>query len=200
VIGAMAAEGTTPASRFFERVAATSAVAGHSMGGERVSSPRRSGPASPRSPTWRGRDHSSAIAAAAGLALPALLFAGSRDCVTPPVRHQEPMYEALGSSCKTLVELTGASHCQFADSYVLCSAGETGCQPPTITRDVQHALTLSLLLPWLDYQLKGDAAAWMLFRERLAAGTGFTARDACTFAGVPAVRRVAPRRVARPAW
>jgi pimeloyl-ACP methyl ester carboxylesterase len=197
VIGAMATEDATPASRFFGRVAATSAVAGHSMGGGAsfLAAAERPG-ITALANLAAAETTPSAIGAAAALTLPALLFAGTRDCVTPPAQHQEPMYEALASSCKTLVEITGASHCQFADSYFLCSAGEGGCQPPTITRDAQHALTLALLLPWLDYQLKGDAAAWLLFRDRLEAGAGFTRRDACTFASVPGGTGEAPGVVA----
>ena len=45
----------------------------------------------------------SAIAAAANVAVPALVFTADEDMVTPAVDHQIPIYNGLGNSCKYLI-------------------------------------------------------------------------------------------------
>ncbi len=58
---------------------------------------------------------------------PGSLFSGSGDCVTPPVDHQEPMYDSLASACKTWISITGGGHCYFANENFLCTFGEHLC-------------------------------------------------------------------------
>jgi hypothetical protein len=128
----------------------------------------------------------SAIDAASSITIPALVFSGSNDCVTPPPQHQIPMYEALASDCKTWISITGASHCQFADNNFYCNLGEGGCPDPTISRATQHAITLGVLLPFLDATLKDDFAAWTRFQDLIAEGSGITSRQDCLLAGVGA--------------
>ncbi|HPQ40213.1 MAG TPA: dockerin type I domain-containing protein, partial [bacterium] len=115
----------------------------------------------------------SAIGAAASIVLPSLLLAGTEDCVTPPEDHQIPMYNALISDCKTLVTLTGASHCQYAGNNGTCVLGEifAGCSA-AIPLETQETRTLDLLLPWLDYTLRGNIAGWTEFMDTLTAGIG----------------------------
>jgi hypothetical protein len=140
----------------------------------------------------------SAIAAASQITVPALLLSGSLDCVTPPSQHQVPMYQALASSCRTMVSLTGASHCQFAQPNSLCEFGELGCPPPAITREEQHALAAALLRPWLDYWLRGDATAWVEFQNLLAAGSGIESMQDCDLLamGEPPISPPAGRSIA----
>jgi dienelactone hydrolase len=57
----------------------------------------------------------SSIQAAANVHIPTLLFAGEFDCVTPPVQHQYPMYEATASQQKIIIDIYGGGHCYFAD-------------------------------------------------------------------------------------
>jgi hypothetical protein len=98
----------------------------------------------------------SAIAAAAWVSVPALHIAGANDCITPPVDHQIPFYNATGSDCKAYLSITGASHCQFANSNTNCSLGELTCTPTAaISRSVQHQRLFKYLLPWLDEHQKG---------------------------------------------
>jgi dienelactone hydrolase len=174
-----------PASLFYERVAETAAAMGHSMGGGASFLAAAQNPAiSALANLAAAETTPSAIQAAAQITEPALVFAGSLDCVTPPAQHQIPMYDALASDCKTYVSVTGASHCQFAEQNFLCGLGEGGCQTPTITRAQQHTLTLSLLRPWLDYALKGDLGAWQQFQALIAAGSGITTQQSCDVVAV----------------
>ena len=91
----------------------------------------------------------SAITAAASITIPSLIFAGVNDCVTPQNTNQIPMYNGLGSSCKTLISIIGASHCQMSNSNSLCNFGELTCTPtatitPTPTPTPTPTATLTL--------------------------------------------------------
>jgi len=100
--------------------------------------------------------------------VPALLITGSDDCVTPTAQHGGPIHAALGSGCRDLVELEGASHCQFAASDFYCNLGEAICPPPALTRAQQQSAAGSLMAPWLDAQT-GAAAAWNTYLDARAA-------------------------------
>lgn len=178
-------EGSLPASFLFQRVAGTAAVTGHSMGGG-ASILAASGHASITAVAnlAAANTNPSAIDAAPGVTAPVLMFSGSADCVTPPSQHQIPIYDALGSDCRTRVTLTGASHCQFAEYNFNCSLGEGGCPTPSLTRAAQHALTLLFLQPWLDAQLKEDGAAWIAFQDLLATNGGITYAQDCSLEGI----------------
>jgi len=178
-------EGEDPASPFFGKVAATCALSGHSMGGGASFLGAASDPSVTALFNFAAAEtNPSAIGAAAQITAPALLFAGSLDCVTPPPNHQQPMYDALASDCRTYVELLGASHCQFAEYNYLCSLGELGCQDPEISRQEQHALTLLFLIPWLDAFLYEDAPAWETFQTLLAETPGIVYEQDCAMSGL----------------
>jgi len=173
-------EGANPASLFYGAVAATGAVMGHSMGGGASVLAAAEDPAITAVANLAAAEtNPSAIAAAAGITAPALMFAGSNDCVAPPSQHQIPIYEALGSGCKALVTVTGGSHCQFAEYDYLCGLGEAGCPPPGLTRAEQHAIVVQLLRPWLAFVLRDDAGAWAEYQALLAEETGFTYLQDC---------------------
>ena len=94
----------------------------------------------------------SAVTAAAAIAVPALLITGSRDCVTPTAQHAGLIHAALQTPGpqKLLVDISGASHCQFTTGSFTCNVGEQSCGGgATIALADQHAQTLALLLPWL---------------------------------------------------
>jgi pimeloyl-ACP methyl ester carboxylesterase len=169
VLEQMVVLGNNSTSIFFNRISAMNAVMGHSMGGgasflaaqlnSNIKTLVNFAPA---------ETNPSAINAAASITIPSLIFAGVNDCVTPPSTNQVPMYNGLTSACKTLINIIGASHCQMSNSNTLCNFGELSCTPtPTITRSVQHAKIFSYLLPWLDYQLKGNCAQGNLFDIQL---------------------------------
>jgi predicted dienelactone hydrolase len=182
LINAMKAEGLNAASPFFGALASTSAVMGHSMGG---------------GASFLAAEYDTTITAIATLAaavtnpsstlaalnvrIPSLVIAGSNDCVAAPAQHQMLMYDSLASDCKTYISVSGASHCQFASSNTFCNIGEATCTPaPTISRTVQQNTTFSYLLPWLDYQLKGDITAGNQFQSLTDSGTGITSEQNCS--------------------
>ncbi|MBD3335699.1 MAG: hypothetical protein GF355_09300 [Candidatus Eisenbacteria bacterium] len=192
VCSALQAAGDNPQSIFYGTVAAASAVGGHSMGGGASFLALASDPGITALFNFAAAETSpSAIGAAAEITTPALLFAGSLDCVTPPADHQLPMYEALASDCRTYVELLGASHCQFAEYNSLCEFGESGCDPPEIDRDEQHAVTLAFLVPWLDHFLKNDPQGWFDFQELLASHQGIVYLQDCEVSGTAELSGVA---------
>jgi hypothetical protein len=180
VVRRIRAAGDDPGSPFYASVSSAGAVSGHSMGGGASLLGAADDPSITAVANLAAAEtNPSAIAAAAGITAPALLFSGSNDCVTPLESHQIPMYGALASDCKTRITLDGASHCQFAEYNFTCSLGEGGCPSPTITRQEQHDLTLSLLGPWLGYVLEGDLWSWFEFRSLLDGTPGVAYEQAC---------------------
>jgi len=180
VVRRIRAEGDDPNSPFFGSISNAGAVAGHSMGGGASLLGAADDPSITAVANLAAAETSpSAIAAAAGITAPALLFSGSNDCVTPPEDHQIAMYDALASDCRTRITITGASHCQFAEYNFTCSLGEGGCPSPTISRQEQHDLTLSLLSPWLGYALEDDLWSWLEFRSLLEGTQGITYEQSC---------------------
>jgi predicted dienelactone hydrolase len=180
LVTAMKTQNTTVGSIFKGHVKNKFAVAGHSMGGgAAVLAVQYNTAINALAVLAPAETNPSAKAAAANITKPALVFAGSVDCVTPIAQHAQPIYDSLASSCKTFVNLTGASHCQFANSNFNCSLGEGGCTAPSITRTQQQALVNSLLLPWLDFQLKTDCNRWGTFQSLITASSGFVAQQQC---------------------
>ena len=180
----MQSEGNLSTSFFYQKIASTSAIFGHSMGGKgsviaasnntNITTTVSFGMSNINSPD-------AILDYAPSVTVPAIVFSGANDCVATPVDNQVPLYNALGSQCKTFISVTGGSHCQFAESNFNCNFGETTCSPaPTITRDEQHAIVLSLILPYIDNMLKNNTAAGALFMSRLTTGTSTTYLRSCS--------------------
>ena len=173
--------GNNSASLFYNRISPMNCVMGHSMGGgasflaaqinSNIKTLVNFAPA---------ETNPSAIQAAATIAIPSLVFAGVNDCVTPPVSNQIPMYNGLASSCKTLISIIGGSHCQMANNNFFCGVGESSCTPqPTITRTAQQNSINSYLLPWLDFQLKGNCSQGNLFDTQIVMDNAITFQKNC---------------------
>ncbi len=162
-----------PASPFFDGLSAKTAVLGHSFGGGATILAAREGPAIRAVVNLAAQNglRSSPANLADEVTAPALVFAASHDCVTPPASHQLPIYENLASSWKTYVCLEGGSHCQFSGSDSDCHSAESGCPAPTLAAAQQQAIVLDLLLPWLAAVLKDDQAAGDEFQRRLEAAS-----------------------------
>jgi hypothetical protein len=127
----------------------------------------------------------SAIAACSTITQHALVIAGANDCITPPTTNQLAMYNALSSNCKVYVNITGASHCQFANNNFNCSFGELTCTPaPAISRAAQHSIVNSVLIPWLKFELENDCTAGLAFELLVTNPSGFTAQKNCYFCTV----------------
>jgi pimeloyl-ACP methyl ester carboxylesterase len=123
----------------------------------------------------------SAIAMANTINKPHLLLAGDHDCVAPPADHQIPLYNALGSSCKTLVNIEDAMHCQFNSNSGTCSFGETSlfCFQLTLDRNEQLTIVRRYLNAYLGYYLKGNCADWQTLQSLVAASTGVAITQSC---------------------
>ena len=179
LIRKLQSEGNTNSSPFFGAIGTTSCVMGHSMGGGSSFLAAQSDTTITAIANFAAAEtNPSAIAAAGNLTLPTLLFAGSDDCVAPPVTHQLPMYNALQSECKTFVSITGGSHCKFGENNFTCNLGEFSCSG-SMSRSAQHDLVISYLLPFLDFYLKHEMEARCLFQLRLEAQNGIAYQQTC---------------------
>ncbi|HPO17192.1 MAG TPA: hypothetical protein PLI09_27400 [Candidatus Hydrogenedentes bacterium] len=163
------AEGADAGSRFYGKVANKTAVMGHSMGGgSTFLSVQYSANITTIVTFAAAETNPSAISAAAGITLPALVFSGTSDCVAPPDSHQTPMYNALPPLCKYHINITQGSHCQFAQNSTICQAGEIICFGATFVDDaVQKALTTEFTSIWLSAFLKNDVNAGAEFVNAL---------------------------------
>ena len=94
------------------------------------------------------------------------------------------MYDSLACNCKVLINIKGGGHCYFADANFICSLGEFGCPPFTITREQQHATTLDFTKLYLDFYLKNVPAAWTAFNDSLNTSPRITFQKSCTTTSV----------------
>lgn len=170
LVNEMQTQGQSSGSPFFQSIASRSAIMGHSMGGgatfiaasgfNNVDCVIGLAPA---------ETDPSAIAAAANVSAPVLIFSGSSDGVTPPNENHIPIYNASASSCKYFVSIENGSHCYFASNTFTCTLGEI--IPGSLPAEDQRQVTYAVLTPWLDYFLKDDCDAWDDFETALASET-----------------------------
>lgn len=176
---------TNQSSIFFGKVKNKTALMGHSMGGGCSFIAAETG--NPNITTLLGfapaETSTSAIAAASNISIPALLFYGDKDNVTPAQDHVIPMYNNLASSCKNLVTILDGSHCGFANGNAACDFGETTvclfCS--FVSRTNHHARTFAIMEPWLNFYLKEDCTAWTAFESSLDNTTGTTYIRDCNY-------------------
>lgn len=130
----------------------------------------------------------SAVSVCGNINVPALIFSGSNDGVTPPIDNHLPMYQGLASSCKSYVSITGGAHCYFANSNFNCDFGEsTSSQGISITRAQQQQKTFQILDPWLNYVLNTDCYALADFQASLINTAGTVNQTTCAQPGINAL-------------
>ena len=188
VVTKMLALNTTAGSPFNGTVKQKAVIMGHSMGG---------------GATMLAAANNTSIAGIVGLApaetnptaigvcpnitVPALIFSGSSDGVTPPAEHHIPIYQGIASTCKSFVSITGGAHCYFANSNFNCDFGEgTSSQGISISRAEQQEKTFWLLDPWLQYVLGSDCFALTDFQWKLNNTIGTVNQGTCTPSGTNA--------------
>jgi pimeloyl-ACP methyl ester carboxylesterase len=183
VIGQMALLNLNSSSIFYNRISDKSALMGHSMGGGAAFlAVQFSNEIDAILTLAAAETNPSAITAAGNLTIPALVIAGTNDCVTPTNTNQLPMYNVLNSECKTYISITGGNHCQMANYNLFCSIGESTCSPsPTISRTEQHQLLNPSMLYWLDYQLKSNCSAGDSFQQLLTSSVGISSVNNCEY-------------------
>lgn len=169
IVSQMKLENLDANSLFYESIAETSSIMGHSMGGGSSFLACSNNVEPTTMVTFAAANTSpSAIQAAENVTIPTLLFAGELDCVTPPQQHQYPLYQATASQQKIIIDIAGGGHCYFADYNLLCSIGETSCSPqPAITRQQQQSVVLDFLNLYFDYMLKGNSGSGVEFFDSL---------------------------------
>lgn len=183
VISQMALLNLNSSSIFYNRISDKSALMGHSMGGGAAFlAVQFSNEIDAILTLAAAETNPSAIVAAGNLTIPALVIAGTNDCVTPTNTNQLPMYNALNSECKSYVSITGGSHCQMANYNLFCSIGESTCSPsPAISRTEQHQLLNPSMFYWLDYQLKSNCSAGDSFQQLLTSSVGISTINNCEY-------------------
>ncbi len=178
---ALQAEGTNAASPFFGHVAPSTALMGHSMGGgASFLGAAGNGNIQALVNFAAAETNPSAIAAAAEVLVPTLVFTATEDCVVPPANGPLPMYEAVDVPCKAYVNVVGGGHCYFGTNSFTCSFGELTCGPDfTISREEQHDVVNDLAGLWLDHFLKDDGSALPAFRDSLLTSTRIFGESTC---------------------
>jgi dienelactone hydrolase len=182
---------------FYDRIASTTCVMGHSMGGGAsfLSVPFYSGITAIAN-LAAAETNPSAVAAATSLTIPALLIAGGNDCITPIATNQLLMYNAISNSCKNLISINGASHCQMGDANFNCSLGEATCTPaPAITREVQQAKVFQYLSLWLDAVLKNNCQSGIDFETLRDNDTSVTYSQFCSLCSSTSVKESLMNRI-----
>ena len=175
------AQNNSSTSVFYQHVSPESAIMGHSMGGGcSFLACQNNSDVTTLVSFAPAETDVSAITAATGVTIPALVFSGENDGVAPPADNHIPMYNNLASSCKTFVNILGGGHCYYALSNWACDFGESTSSPqPTITRTQQQQIVFNLLIPYLNYTLKNDIAAGNTFLYRLQNNTAITFQRDC---------------------
>ena len=178
---ALVAANDDASSPFYQHVLPSTVLMGHSMGGGAAFLGASGNVALRALVTFAPAETSpSAVAAAALVQAPALVFAASEDCVTPIPDHQGPMYAALTVPCKAFVNITGGGHCYFGDDSFTCSFGELTCGPDlTISREQQHVVVTDITDLWLRHHVQEDATAFGPLLDSLASTTRFIAETTC---------------------
>jgi dienelactone hydrolase len=121
-----------------------------------------------------------ATLAAPNVTVPALIFSGTADGVTPAAEHHTPIYNGLASTCKNFVNIIGGGHCYYAGTNFNCDFGESTSSPDiSINRAQQQQLTYTILDPWLDFILNENCTAYASFQTALSATSGINSITNC---------------------
>ena len=150
------AENQSAGSLFFQGVASSSGVFGHSMGGGASTLvPSVYPEIDAVSGLASAETIPSAIAALGSYSGPYQVISGSADNVAPESAHQIPMYSAA-TGMKQWISILGGAHCKFTDSSTICDLFSS---PGSVTRDFQIDITIKYVIPFFDFALKSDLAA-----------------------------------------
>jgi len=183
LINKIKSEGANSSSPFYQKVGATSAVMGHSMGGGSsfLACENNTVPTVMITLAAAVTDPSS-VTAAAHVTIPSMVISGAEDCVAPPSEHQVPMFDSLAAECKVYISINGGGHCNFANYNFACTFGEETCNPggATLEQAKQQATTMNFVKPYLDYFLNGNVASWNSFVDSLNNSTKITFIKNCT--------------------
>lgn len=182
----MQIENSDDASLFFNAIAPRTALMGHSMGGGASFLAAENNATISTLVNFAAAETStSAISAASNVTVPALLFSGDDDCVTPAEENQNIMYDNLSSDCKTQISIIDGGHCYFANDNFACNLGESSCNPDLdITREEQQEVTFEFLNLWLKFSLYDDQTAFNSFNDSLQSSSRINYSQFCNISGI----------------
>lgn len=163
---------------FFSQFNGRSAIGGHSMGGGASALAATQTIADAYIGFAPAITNPSPVPIGGQIDIPALIFSGSADGVTPPETNHQPIYNSLASDCKTFISITAGVHCYFIPAS-LCDIGESGI-PGGMTRELQQQITFDYLRPFLNTFLLDDSASWMQFQQSIAADKRITFEQTCS--------------------
>lgn len=187
LVNKIKSEGANSSSQFYNKVATTSAIMGHSMGGGSsfLACANNNVPTCMVTFAAANTNTPTSISVADQVTIPALVISGADDCVAAPTTHQTPMYDSLASACKVFLSVKDGCHCYFADYNFNCAFGEGTCNPvPTLARTDQQDVTLDFVKIYLDYYLKGNASSWNTFNDSLNLSPRVTHLISCPTVGI----------------
>jgi len=181
----MQIESQISSSIFYNAVLPKTGILGHSMGGGASFLATENNPNINTLINFAAAEtNPSAISAASNITIPTVIFSGDDDCVTPPIIHQNIMFDSLNANCKTQVNIINGGHCYFANDNVLCSFGESSCNPNlNITREEQQNITNDFLKLWLDFSLKSNQNSFNVFNDSLQVSNRITYSQFCNGTG-----------------
>ena len=177
----MQIESQNSTSIFYNSILPKTGIMGHSMGGGASFLAAENNPNINTLINFAAAEtNPSAISAARNINIPSLIFSGEGDCVTPPINHQNIMFDSLNSYCKTQINILNGGHCYFANENVLCSFGESSCNPTlNITRNEQQNITNDFLKIWLNFSLKSNQNSFTIFNDSLQTSNRITYSQFC---------------------
>ena len=188
----MQMESQNSSSIFYNSILPKTGILGHSMGGGASFLAAENNPNINTLINFAAAETSpSAISAASNITIPSLIFSGDDDCVAPPINHQNIMLDSLNSNCKTQINITNGGHCYFANQSVLCSFGESSCNPNlNILREEQQSVTNDFLKIWLNYYLKTDQNSFAIFNDSLQSSNRITYSQFCNSTAIKTQNKV----------
>lgn len=163
---------------FFTQFNGRSAIGGHSMGGGASALAATQTIADAYIGFAPAITNPSPVPQGAQIEIPALLFSGSADGVTPPETNHQPIYDSFASDCKSFVSITSGTHCYYIPSS-LCDLGESGV-PGGMTRELQQQITFDYLRPFLNTFLLDDSVSWQQFQQTITADNRITFEQSCS--------------------
>ena len=188
----MQMESQNSSSIFYNSVLPKTGIFGHSMGGGASFLAAENNPNINTLVNFAATEtNPSAILAASNVTIPSLIFSGEDDCVAPPTNHQNILFDSLNSNCKTQIKITNGGHCYFANENVLCSFGESSCNPNlNILRSEQQSVTNDFLKIWLNFSLKSDQNSFTIFNDSLQSSNRITYSQYCNGTGIVSQNKV----------
>lgn len=168
------AENTNASSPFFGKVRQRAALMGHSMGGG-ASFLGAANNANIKCVVGLApaQTNPEASAAAVNVTVPSLILHGTEDEVTPEAGHALLIHNAVASSCKSYVRITGGAHCYYGNYNFFCATGETNTAVLDMDRLVQQQMSYDVVTPFLRYFLYDHCPSFDLFTDEMQTNPGF---------------------------